>query len=128
MGVEAAEVLLGLGISIIMTGAGNRCLQSLCQNRPHSYPQICSYPIHCGCYVKSRTFCTGGYICYIDIYLSTAYIYHLSHLEPADLVEVVPAALPAAAPGPGVVRPQVVAGQGRVKHHRGRGGRVTLYW
>ena len=26
VGVEAAEALLGLGISIIMTGAGNRCL------------------------------------------------------------------------------------------------------
>ena len=51
-----------------------------------------------------------------------------THLEPADLVEVVPAALPAAAPGAGVVRPQVVAGQGRVKHHCGRGGRVTLQW
>ena len=26
MGLEAAQALLGLGISIIMTGAGNRCL------------------------------------------------------------------------------------------------------
>ena len=38
------------------------------------------------------------------------------HLVPADLVEVVPGPSPAPAPGPGVVGPQVVAGEGGVKH------------
>ena len=39
-----------------------------------------------------------------------------AHLVSADLVNVIPGPGPASAPGPGVVCPQVVAGEGGVEH------------